>query len=204
VGSETAIEAGHAVERDAAILMLEIRGFTRFATTVPPKDVVQMLTSFHARGLPLIRKYGGVVDKFLGDGVMATFGAVEASQTAAADALRALEAILAEAQDWQNSLVGKGVGAALAVNGGVAAGPVVFATLGSGDRLEYTVIGKAVNLAAKLEKHNKAEGTRALVAAETYERAVIQGYTPQETHVRRPAARVAGVAEPVDLVVFAR
>jgi adenylate cyclase len=61
----------------------------------------------------------------------------------------------------------------------VAAGRVVFATLGRVGRLEYTVIGEAVNFAAKLEKHNKAEG-------------------------RRPAARVAGVAEAVDIMVFAR
>jgi adenylate cyclase len=204
VRSETVIEAGHAVERDAAILMLDIRGFTRFATTVPPQAVVQMLTSFHARVLPLIRTHGGIVDKFLGDGVMATFGAVEASRMAAADALRALEAILTEAKSWQESLAASGAGTALAVNGAVAAGPVVFATLGSGDRLEYTVIGEAVNLAAKLEKHNKVEGTRALVSADSYERAIAQGYLPRATHVRRPAARVAGAGEPIDLVVFAR
>jgi len=182
--------------------MLDIRGFTRFSTMVPPKDVVQMLTSFHARVVPLIGQHGGVVDKFLGDGVMATFGAVTASATAAADAVRALEAILVEAQRWQESLVSLGLSTPLAVNGAVAAGPVVFATLGDGDRLEYTVIGEAVNLAAKLEKHNKTEGTRALIAARTYERAIAQGYAPDPTHVRRPGAQVAGAADPVDLIVL--
>ncbi len=56
-------------------MMIDIRGFTPFAATVPPKAVVDMLTSFHARIIPIVRANGGVIDKFLGDGVMATFGA---------------------------------------------------------------------------------------------------------------------------------
>ena len=77
----------------------------------------------------------------------------------------------------------------LEVNGAVSAGPVVFATLGGGDRLEYTVIGEAVNLAAKLEKHNKAASTRALTSAATYELAV----APRLCHAARaPAGLVSG------------
>src|SRR5262249_20707246 len=107
------------------------------------------LTSFHARIVPLVQAHGGVVDKFLGDGVMATFGAVMPSRTTAADALRALDAIMEEAGRWQKDLSELGVTAKLAVNRAAAAGTVVFATLGNDDRLEYTVIGDAVNLAAK-------------------------------------------------------
>ncbi len=198
--SETLIEAGHAVERDAAILMLDIRGFTRFSTTVAPKDVVHMLTSFHVRIIPIVRAHGGVVDKFLGDGVMATFGAVVPSKTAAADALRALDSIMEEAENWRQALPGLGVATPLEVNGAVSAGPVVFATLGGGDRLEYTVIGEAVNLAAKLEKHNKMACTRALTSAATYQLAVAQGYAA--AHERRPNSSVAGVSKPFDLVVL--
>lgn len=199
-GSEMLIEAGHAVERDAAILMLDIRGFTAFAMTAPPKDVVQMLTSLHVRIIPIVRAHGGVVDKFLGDGVMATFGAVVPSKTAAADALRALDAIMAEAESWRQALPSLGVVMPLEVNGAVSAGPIVFATLGGGDRLEYTVIGEAVNLAAKLEKHNKTARTRALTSAATYELAIAQGYAAGAE--RRPTSTVAGVAEPLDLVVL--
>lgn len=198
--SDTLIEAGHADERDAAILMLDIRGFTRFSTTVVPRDVVQMLTSFHVRIIPIVRAHGGVVDKFLGDGVMATFGAVMPSKTAAADALRALDAIMQEAESWRQALPGLGVAMPLEVNGAASAGPVVFATLGGGDRLEYTVIGEAVNLAAKLEKHNKAACTRALTSAATYELAVAQGYVA--SCERLPGSSVTGVSEPLDLVVL--
>jgi adenylate cyclase len=201
--AETEVEAGQAAGRHAAIMMLDIRGFTRFSTSVPPAEVVRMLTGFHARAVPLIRRHGGVVDKFLGDGVMATFGAVTPSPTAAADALRALDAIMAEALAWRADLTGMGLAMPLEVNGSVAAGPVVFATIGDAERLEYTVIGEAANLAAKLEKHNKAEGTRALTTWQTYELACVQGYVAAPAPERRLSSKVAGAAEPVDLAVMA-
>ena len=197
--SEELIEAGHAAEREAAIMMIDIRGFTPFSTTVPPAEVVQMLTSFHARIVPIVQANSGVVDKFLGDGVMVTFGAVAQSATAAADALRALDAILEEALAWQRSLEGLGLKSPLHVNAAVASGTVVFATLGDATRLEYTVIGEAVNLAAKLEKHNKAEKTRALLPAATLKKARAQGYEPAVEPHSRPGARVAGVSDPIDL-----
>jgi adenylate cyclase len=197
--SEELIEAGHAAEREAAIMMIDIRGFTPFSTTVPPAEVVRMLTSFHARIVPIVQDYNGVVDKFLGDGVMVTFGAVGPSQSAAADALRALDRILEEAMAWQNSLDELGLKTPLHVNAAVASGTVVFATLGDATRLEYTVIGEAVNLAAKLEKHNKVEKTRALLPAATLEAARAQGYEPAVPPQPRPAAKVAGVTDPIDL-----
>lgn len=200
--SENLIGAGEAAEREAAVMMIDIRGFTQFSAEVSPREVVRILTSFHARIIPIVRGHNGVVDKFLGDGVMATFGAAKPSARPAADALTALDRIMAEAADWQTELVAKGISKVLRVNGAVAAGPVVFATLGNDDRLEYTVIGDAANLAAKLEKHNKTEGTRALTTVEVYERAIAEGYVPGRREVRA-GATVAGVAAPLDLVVLA-
>jgi len=197
--SDELIEAGHAAERDAAIMMIDIRGFTPFSTTVAPAEVVRMLTSFHGRIVPIVQDHNGVVDKFLGDGIMVTFGAVGPSRTAAADALRALDRILDEAMAWQRSLEGLGLKTPLYVNAAVASGTVVFATLGDATRLEYTVIGEAVNLAAKLEKHNKVERTRALLPAATLAAARGQGYEPATEPDLRRGAKVAGVTEPIDL-----
>jgi len=197
--AEDEVVAGRAEARDAAILMLDIRGFTTFSGSHTPDAVVELLTSFHARAVPLIRARGGVVDKFLGDGVMATFGAVQPSPTAAADALAALDAIMAEAESWS-----AGTGEGLVVNGSVNAGPVVFAALGHANRLEYTVIGETVNLAAKLEKHNKAEGTRALTTADCLARAKREGHVVRPEPERLPQRTVAGVDEPLDLVALAR
>jgi adenylate cyclase len=186
--SDRLIEAGQAVERDAAILMLDIRGFTALSMRMPPAGVVRILTSLHARIIPVVRAHGGVIDKFLGDGVMATFGAADVSGTPAADALRALEQILVGAELWQADLPALGVSEPLHVNAAVASGRVVFATLGDGDRLEYTVIGDAVNLAAKLEKHNKVEHSIALVPAATVTVAKAQGYRPSLDLIARPKA----------------
>ena len=197
--SGTMIEAGAAADREAAILMLDIRGFTPFAARVPAKEVVRILTNFHARVIPIVRANGGVIDKFLGDGVMATFGGTDASATATADAVRALDQILEAARAWEKTLPDLGVSERLIVNAAVASGPIVFATLGDRDRLEYTVIGEAVNLAAKLEKHNKSEMTRALVPAATIAVAASQGYAPIKPFRRINAAKVSGVPEAIDL-----
>jgi adenylate cyclase len=196
------IEAGHAADRDAAILMIDIRGFTPFSMSVPAKDVVQLLTSFHAEIIPIVRGNGGVIDKFLGDGIMATFGATEPSDSAAANALRALESVMDAARRWERSLPERGVRTPLVVNAAVASGPVVFATLGDGDRLEYTVIGEAVNLAAKLEKHNKVEKSRALAAHDTYRSAIAQGFVASGGYTLLAARAVAGVSQPIDLVAL--
>jgi adenylate cyclase len=198
--SDQLVEAGVAVERDAAIMMIDIRGFTRLAATMPPQNMVEILTSFHARVVPVIQQHKGVIDKFMGDGVMATFGAVKPSTKAAANAMRALDEVMAEAARWSADLKAADGHYVLSVNGAVAAGPVVFATLGSSERLEFTVIGDAVNFAAKLEKHNKMTGTRALTSAATLAKALEQGYVPAGavTDIKRSA--VAGVDQPVDLV----
>ncbi len=196
--AEDEVVAGRADARDAAILMLDIRGFTGFSGTHAPDAVVDLLTSFHARAVPRIRAEGGVVDKFLGDGVMATFGAVTPSPTAARDALTALERVMAEAARWSED-----TGEGLVVNGAVNAGPVVFAALGHANRLEFTVIGEAVNLTAKLEKHNKVEGTRALTTAACLARAESEGFRATAAFERRHGRPVAGVDTPIDLVVVA-
>ena len=200
--SEEIIEAGSAEERQAAILMLDIRGFTNFSTDRSPQEVVSMLISFHARIVPIIRSHNGVVDKFLGDGVMATFGAVRPSETATADALRATEAVMREADEWREEMVKGRKSGPLDVNAAVTSGPIVFAALGQSERLEYTVIGQAVNLSAKLEKHNKVERTHALTNRETYENAIAQGYEPILEHRRIRDCSIAGIGEHVDLAVL--
>lgn len=201
--SEEGISAGDAEERNAAVLILDLRGFTRLSSALPPKEVVALLVGFHRRIVPIISSHEGVIDKYLGDGVMATFGAVRPSATAAADAMRAFDAILAESRGWRASLDLPGDMLGPTVNGALAAGNVVFTALGDEERLEYTVIGEPVNLATKLEKHNKVEGTAALTTRAAYDAAVAQGYSRRTPPPILPARRVAGVDEPIDLVVLA-
>jgi adenylate cyclase len=196
------LAAGQGEARDAAILNLDIRGFTALARDLAPDMVARLLTEYQAAMVPIIQRHGGTIDKFLGDGIMASFGAALPSGTYAADALRALIEALDAAEAWAKEAAEAGR-PAIVVNGAVATGRVVFGAVGDENRLEYTVIGDAVNLSAKLEKHNKTLGTMGLTTAATLALARAQGHRPEIPPRQMPAARLDGVAVPLDLVVLA-
>ena len=201
-GSEHEIHAGTGEMRDAAVLNLDMRGFTSFAAEAPPDAVMRLLSEYQAQVVPVIQKHGGSIDKFLGDGIMATFGAAVPSTSYAADSLRALEETMAAAERWANSCAAEGRSCPR-VNGSVATGKVLFGAVGDETRLEYTVIGDAVNLSAKLEKQNKELGVRAVCDRTTYDLAVEQGFEDAKGLRQVSGALVAGVDHPVDLVVVA-
>jgi len=196
-----AVKAGEGELRDATILTVDLRGFTRLSTELAPDDVMKLLQDYQGRICPLIVGNGGSIDKFLGDGILASFGAVAGSSTSAADALRAADAVVEAADRWNAERRAAGL-APLSIGLAVGSGRVVFGAVGDGERLEYTVIGDAVNFTSKLEKHNKEENTRALTDARTYALAEQQGYISQRARERRPARPVAGVVESVDIVVL--
>ncbi len=200
--SEQEIHAGTGEVRDAAVLYLDMRGFTRFVAGTTPAKAMGLLSEYQARMVPIVHKHGGSIDKFLGDGIMATFGAAAPSDTYAADALRALDEAVAAAQRWREACEAEGQ-ACPRVNGSVATGPVLFGAVGDETRLEYTVIGDAVNRSAKFEEHNKVLSVAAVTDLGTYERALAQGFEPSSVLRNLPGTTVAGLAEPVDLVVLA-
>jgi adenylate cyclase len=202
-GSDQAIAAGSGEIREAAVVNFDMRGFTRLAETASPDRVMKLLADYQHHIVPVVQAHGGSIDKFLGDGIMATFGAALPSTTYAADALRAVDEAIRNAQDWRDELRGRGEDCP-EVNAAVATGRVLFGAVGDETRLEYTVIGDAVNRSAKLEQHNKPLGTRAICDAETYARALAQGYAPAPAGPPRriAASAVAGVGHPVDVVVL--
>jgi adenylate cyclase len=202
VTSADAIRPGEGEMREATALMIDLRGFTRLASTLPPDRVMQLLGDFQRRMVAVLFAHGGSIDKFLGDGILAHFGAATPSATHAADALRAVDDVVAAAREWSAAAAAGGV-PGLDVGAACASGELLFGAVGDGDRLEYTIIGNPVNLAAKLEKHTKSEGVRALCDAATWTLAAASGYeAPANRRVLR-ARPVAGVAEPIDLVVLA-
>ncbi|MGQ0582450.1 MAG: adenylate/guanylate cyclase domain-containing protein [Reyranella sp.] len=195
------IKAGEGELRDVAILSVDLRGFTRLSTEMAPGEVMKVLQDYQSRVCPLITSNGGGIDKFLGDGILASFGAIAASPTAAADALRAADAVIEAADRWIVERQAAGL-PPLALGLAVSSGRVVFGAVGDGERLEFTVIGDAVNFAAKLEKHNKDEKTRAITDGATYALAERQGYRPPAVRERRNGRRVGGVSDLVDIVVL--
>ncbi len=203
IGAESQIRAGYGEAREASILTIDIRGFTKLANTLPPSDLIGVLVDYESRMVPVIQAHGGCIDKFLGDGILATFGAAAPSETHAADALRALEAVVAAADEWNRERRDSGL-QTLRIGAAVATGRVVFGAVGDDTRLEYTVIGDPVNLATKLEKHNKVGETRALSALDAFELAVEQGYAPAGQVERVGPLHILGAEAPVEIVVLAR
>src|SRR5574338_199677 len=182
-------------------LFFDMRGFTQAAATLTPTELIALLGEYQALVVPIVKTHGGSIDKFMGDGILASFGAVAPDPRYAANALEAVDAVMAAADDWRERRTADGL-AAPDVGAGLATGEVVFGIIGVDKRLEYTVIGDAVNLAAKLEKHNKAESTRGLTTAATYALAASQGYGGRKEILAWRA--VGGVAERLDLAVIAR
>ena len=199
---DSQVVAGEGVYRNAAVLMLDIRGFTAMSNSQSAASLIRLLSDYQAHVVPVIQGQGGSIDKFLGDGVMATFGAAVPNDTYSADALRAVDEVLETMAAWNEERVAAGL-TPVPVNAAVATGELIFGAVGDDRRLEYTVIGEPVNLAAKLEKHAKAERVRALVTDAAYQTALRQGYEPKSSHELRRDRDVAGVDRPVDLVVVA-
>ncbi len=202
--AEERIEPGRGTELEIAVLMIDIRGFTPLSASAPPDDVMALLAEYQQRLAPVIRRHNGSIDKFLGDGIMATFGAAPRTTAYAADAVRAVDELLTVASDWQAERAAKGR-PPLGINAAPAVGPVIFGAVGDEGRLEYTVIGEPVNLAAKLEKHNKAAGVRALTTKNSYLLAQTQGYqlsAATAAKVELPSCAIEGLTEPLDLIVL--
>lgn len=170
------IVAGESMRRNAAILNIDIRGFTKLVADMDPDDAMAILSDYQTEIVPIVHKHKGVVDKFMGDGIMVTFGAAAPDPQYCANAMNCIDEILEARKRW------KGPAARITVNLAAVAGPVVYGAVGYGDRLEFTVIGSHVNLAAKLEKQNKERGTIALCGRILYENALKQGY-------RNPSAK---------------
>ncbi|GIL40233.1 adenylate/guanylate cyclase domain-containing protein [Roseiterribacter gracilis] len=199
VESDRVLVPGGGELRPAAIAMFDLRGYSIAARQLDPHALLALLGEFHALVLPIVRSGGGSVDKFLGDGILVSFGAVEPSSTYAADALQTVRDAVEAGQRWSADRAARGL-VAPSVGAAVAVGEVLVGAIGVEDRLEFTVIGDAVNTAAKLEKHNKEERVRALASGEAFALARQQGSTLQLE--LRAARAVAGLDTPMDLAVL--
>ena len=193
--------ARQSVRREAAILMVDLRGFTALSSRLSPAELIALLCDYQNRLVPIIQRHGGSIDKYLGDGILASFGAVVPNHTYAADLCRAVDELASAAATWQSERAARGLAAAPIVFAG-ATGEVTFGAIGDETRLEYTVIGEVVNLVAKLEKHTKIENARALIMRDAHTLATAQGYMPPGMLEIREARRIDGVPGALDLVVL--
>ena len=137
-------------QRNITVLFCDIQGFTSLSETKPPKEVLHSLNLFFSQISQIIESNGGVIDKYIGDAVMAIFGAPQDDPNHAANAVRAGLEICGQADALTQSLISKsGVPCQFGV--GIHSGPVVAGNIGSSSRFNYTVIGDTVNVASRLE-----------------------------------------------------
>ena len=145
----------------ATILFTDIENFTTTAESIPPKQVVQMLSEYFPAVIEPITRHGGVVNQFQGDAMLVTFNVpIE-------DPLHAEKAVKA-ASEIQEVLKGQTfAGVELRTRIGINTGEVIAGNVGAGDRINYTVYGDAVNVAARIEQLNKELGTLVLISEST-------------------------------------
>ncbi len=177
--------------RVVTILFGDISGFTSLSEKLDPEEVVQIINQYFCRMLDIIEKYGGDVDKFLGDAVLVVFGAPVAHSD---DPERAVRAAL-EMQEVMSqfpSVMAKGEEIPIRMSIGINTGEVVALNMGSDRRMEYTVMGDNVNLASRLE--GVAQAGEIIISHNTYK------YVKDVFDLEKlPPVKVKGKAKPIQI-----
>ena len=179
--------------RDMSVLFADIRGFTTFTERGQPEEVVSQLNEYLSRMVEVVFAHRGTVDKFVGDMVMALFGAPLADPDHADHAVEAALGMLDALKDQNARWAAEGR-PPLEIGVGMNSGDMVAGNIGSDTVMSYTVIGDAVNLGSRLESLNKEYGTRLIISEST--RARLKG-----RYDMRPlgAVTVKGKSEPVNI-----
>jgi adenylate cyclase len=178
--------------RDMTVLFSDIRGFTTVSESRQPEEIVAMLNEYFSLMVDIVFRHHGTIDKFVGDMVMALFGAPlddpRHANHAVDAALLMIEALAALNARWKR----EGKFAELDIGIGINTGPMIAGNIGSEAIMSYTVIGDAVNLGSRLESLNKEYGTRIIISNATRER-----LTGSYTFRPLGDVKVKGKTEPV-------
>lgn len=183
-------------KKTVCVMFLDIRNFTTFSETRNPEEVVRYLENLFSFMIEIVNRHNGIINKFLGDGFMAVFGAPVSGGNDSLNAVNASREILTRLslEVEQGNLPPTRIGI------GLHSGDAVTATIGSSLRKEYTVIGDVVNLAARLEKLNKEFGSQLLISDE------VRNHIPQVNDVGAVAmgqVDIRGRANPIHVYQLA-
>jgi adenylate cyclase len=179
--------------RHATVVFTDLRDFTALSERLDAREVVDFLNEYLDLMVNIIVEHGGTVDKFIGDAIMAIFGAPVAQSDHAERAVSASMAMLQRLDAWNRARAAKG-DPPLAMGIGIHTGPVIAGNIGSAKKTEYTVIGDTVNTASRIEQLNKELGTRLLISDDT--RALLRGSFPLRS---LPPTTVKGKRAPLKL-----
>jgi Adenylate cyclase, family 3 (some proteins contain HAMP domain) len=148
--------------KDVVVFFSDIRGFTAFSEKRSPEEVVEMLNEYFGAMVKIINARGGVVDKFIGDAIMAVWGAPQGSPKDAHNAVMACLDMRKSLEELNEKRIARGQ-PAINIGMGLHAGKAISGTIGSDERMEYTVIGNTVNTASRIEASTKAFGADLLI-----------------------------------------
>ncbi|MEH2508203.1 adenylate cyclase [Bradyrhizobium sp. AZCC 1578] len=186
--------------QDVAVLFADIVGFTAYSDGRDPKEVIDTLRQFHERMEREVFQHGGTLDKYLGDGLMATFGTPFASDSDALNALRCARGMIASIAELNRERQGRNE-PPIQVSVGLHYGQVVLGDIGL-NRLEFAVIGTTVNAASRLEALTREFGCAIVVSD-----ALVRQARSESNHssadfaslVERPAQIIRGLEQPVGI-----
>jgi class 3 adenylate cyclase len=174
-------------EVEVTVLFLDIRGFTALAERATAREDVARLNGFYELVVPVLERHGGHANKFIGDGLLGVFGAPERLPDHADRALLAAHHIRAAVRETDRGMLEIGIG--------VNTGQVLAGTIGGGGHVEFTVIGDAVNTAARVEQATRMTGDDILLTDATRRRLSL----PFGGFEERPGIDLKGKSEPVVL-----
>ena len=178
----------------AAVMFVDMRGFTQRAESMDPTDLGRFTGAFRQRVAAAVDAHGGVIDKFIGDAVMVVFGLPSPASDDAARAVACGKAILASLAEWSAARAAEGTDP-VSVGIGIHWGEVFCGAVGDDSRLEFAVLGDTVNVAARLEEETKRAG-RSLVVSQTLLDAAGEA---AEDWMPLPPAQLRGRQQPVPI-----
>jgi class 3 adenylate cyclase len=155
------VELGDQVQKEMTIMFADIRSFTNLSEKMTPQENFNFINSFFGKISPVVRNHGGIIDKYIGDSIMALF-----PQPSAEMALQAAITMQHEVSDYNKHRLNSGE-RPIAIGIGLHTGKLILGTIGEPKRMETTVISDAVNLASRLEGLTKLYGAGILISGET-------------------------------------
>ena len=180
-----------AERKDVTVMFADLVAFTALSEALSPEVLVGVLNEYCVRMSRIVSEHRGYVAKFIGDGLMALFGAHEPNPWQVNDAVHAALAMQAALAAYNRELAARGL-PQLRLGIGIHCGAAIAGVIGSHELMEFTVIGQTVNLASRIERLTRVHDVGVLVSAAARER-----LDPRFALQAMPAREVRGVSEPV-------